>query len=492
MKINSFIPNRKKQERGRCLLLVAMLFLGGTPFSSPLTAQSVEKRLNILEKELESLRLTRATKKYESVGGMGPAASEIYHASSGLSIGGYGEVKYSNSDSSHTRDSFDIHRFILYTGYRFNDWIVLNTEIEIEHANEIFVEFAYIDLQLASTVSLAIGLQLIPVGITNYKHEPTTFHSVNRPQSEKNIIPSTWRENGIMLHGGFFDERFRYRTGIVSGGEALNFSEESWIRGGRQKGSKAKSNDLAGVVQLNAVPLNNWDIGLSYYVGNNGQGDVLAYGKNDDQHKAPTDSDLLKQEKNRLLGAKVQSHLVEIHFIYEWAPLQFRGLFTRGWMSDADTRAVNRATGKNIGKQVEGGYLEFAYNILSGISNRQKLYVFIRNEYLNTQKKTITCKVGEDCKSPSYTVTNPHGDNFTGNRANGVIENKYDTKTVKGLANPANDRRVQTYGLAYLPHPNIVLKLDLENWNSQSNENEKSNPKNNKIDKINFGVAWIF
>ncbi len=462
-----------------------------------LQAQSIEKRIGILEKEIESLRLVRATKKYESVGGLGPAASEVYHAGSGLSIGGYGEAKYINYKSNHQRDQFDLHRFILYTGYRFNDWIVLNTEIEIEHADEVFAEFAYLDFQFDPALSVAAGLQLIPSGITNFLHEPTTFDSVNRPQTERNIIPSTWREHGLSLYGSLAQDFFSYRLGVFSGGDALGFKEESWIRSGRQKGSQAKANDFAGIASFDIRPLLAWKVGFSYYMGDNGQGQILAYSDDDGNIQAPpSGSDLEKQHENRLLGAKVRTHLAEAHSTFESGPFKLRALFARGWMNEDDTRAVNRATGKNIGKVVEGAYLEIAYNILDWFgSTKQKLYFFVRNEYLNTQKETITCRVANDCVDASYSVPNFHdpGSPFTGNRGKGVIENsKHDTAEVKGIANPANDRRILTYGLAYFPDPNVVLKLDFEDWNSKSKEDDSINPKNNQIDRMNLSIGWIF
>ncbi len=464
-----------------------------------LQAQSVEQRLNILEKELESLKLTRATKKYESVTGIGPAASGVYHSSGGLSVGGYGEAKYTNHDSAYKADSFDLHRLILYTGYRFNDWIILNTELEVEHAKEVFAEFAYVDFAFDPALSLALGLQLIPSGIINYKHEPTTFYSVNRPQTEKYIIPSTWRENGIMLHGEISDSLLYYRLALFSGGRAQNFSENGWIRGGRQKGAQARSNDLAGIVSLNFFPLSDLELGLSYYVGDNGQGEILAYKASDSNQPAPTDTSQLKSDRNRLLDANIRTHLAEAHFLYKLGPLHFRGLFARGWMSDEDTRAVNRAINENIGKVVEGAYLEAAFNIASFFSTSHKLYLFIRNEYLNTQKETVTCQVGNDCVDNSYRVYNPHNDPadddtlyYTGNRAQGVIAGDYDSSTSMGLPNPANDRKLWVYGLAYFPHPNVVIKADWESWDSQSQEEDSINPNNNKIDRFNLSLGWIF
>ena len=42
---------------------------------------------------------------------------------------------------------------------------------------------------------------LIPMGIVNEYHEPTTFNGVERPSIDGKIIPSTWREIGLGLYG---------------------------------------------------------------------------------------------------------------------------------------------------------------------------------------------------------------------------------------------------------------------------------------------------
>ncbi len=520
-------------------------------FGPSLSAQTeegalpVEERLQILEEELENVKLEKATKRYESVGGRGPAASEVYHSTEGLTWGGYGEVKYRDYQSSFRTDQADVHRFILYAGYRFNDWIVLNTEIEYEHAGfveetvvtdvdftdnstststvnegEVFVEFAYLDFEFSKAFQMQLGLNLLPVGVTNYRHEPTTFLGVERPRTESDIIPSTWREIGAIFHGEI-GELFLWRAGVVNGPRGVKFSESSWIRGGRTKGSLSRAQDFAYVASLDFVGVNGMTAGGSYYRGDSGQGEISKLDWTN-RFSNPLDSlndqtgivDALNEiDDNRLENARIRVHIAEGHLEYNAGPVMFRALYAQGWMNEDDARAVNAATGKNIGQRVSGGYGELGYNILSFFETAHKLYPFVRYERLNTQEETVrryaggeedindfvcgvvlqgTCKVSE---SDAATLA---GYSTISNRQLGIIENSDALKEaygVQGTANRVNDRRILTLGLAYYPHPNVVLKGEYERWESKtdfSDDIEGRNPSNNKIDRISFAVGFIF
>ena len=68
-------------------------------------------------------------------------------------------------------------------------------------AGEFEVEQFYIDRELNDYVGLRAGLFLMPFGFLNEHHEPTNFYGVQRNFVETLIIPSTWREGGLNLHG---------------------------------------------------------------------------------------------------------------------------------------------------------------------------------------------------------------------------------------------------------------------------------------------------
>ncbi|MDB9751829.1 hypothetical protein OAB56_02335 [Gammaproteobacteria bacterium] len=121
-------------------------------------------------------------------------------------IGGYGEMHYNSKDDGN--DEVDFHRFVLYFGHEFTDSIRFFSELEIEHSlagegkpGEVELEQAWIEMDITDNHRLRAGLDIIPVGIINYTHEPHTFYGVERPEVEKRIIPATWWEAGIGLNG---------------------------------------------------------------------------------------------------------------------------------------------------------------------------------------------------------------------------------------------------------------------------------------------------
>ena len=81
------------------------------------------------------------------------------------SLGGYGEIHWSNSatpvDTKTTRattspaNEVDIHRYVLFIGHEFNEYLNMNSEVEIEHAfvkdgnGELEMEQLYLEQNLA-------------------------------------------------------------------------------------------------------------------------------------------------------------------------------------------------------------------------------------------------------------------------------------------------------------------------------------------------------
>ncbi len=495
---------------------------------------SVEERLSALEERLEQTNLGRATRVYASEQGLGPAASGVYHAEPGLAFGGYGEIQYVNFKSEYRADQTDLTRFILYAGYRFNSWIVFNSEIEYEHAgaegsaiaseadtgsgtvrqesfNEAgaIIEMAYLDFEFRPEARLALGLNLVPIGITNYKHEPTTFASVRRPQTETFVIPTTWREHGAILHGELFAAALRYRAGVMTGLRAQDFDNANWIRAGRSNGSETRSEGLAALVNLEFTGIEGLVIGGTYYAGSAGQNEIA---------KADFANTRLPYEEffgNDVIGrlaadgiragktANVTVFLTEAHIEYQNGPYYLRALAARGWMSEEDARAVNRATGFNVGRAAEGAYAEIGFDLLSLIQSRYRLFAYVRNEYVNTQKETVTRYAGgeddlNDVICAAVRFCRVSGDLARGNRDLGVIESfdpAQELYGVRGVADRASDRRIVSGGFAFYPEERIVLKIDYERANSSSDyggDIEARNVFNNKIDRINLGLGFIF
>jgi len=373
----------------------------------------LERKVGILAEEVADLRVGEAAVTADtSVTGLGPAASKVYRTDHGVSIGGYGEWLYEGF--SDTRDDgepwgkndvWDALRAVMYLGYKFNDRFVLNSEIEYEHATtggsgEVSLEFAYIDYLHSRGLGVRAGLVLMPMGFINELHEPTTFLGAKRPETERRIIPTTWRENGLGLFGEVGP--LSYRTYIVNGLDAEGFSAAG-LRGGRQKGSKAKADDLAWVGRLDYEGIPGLGLGMSAYIGNSGQNLMSVDGSTLD----------------------VRTAIWEAHAEWRVRGLEARALYARSDLDDvAELNAALGLTGPaSIGESLEGFYLQVGYDVLAAGSSARSLTPFIRWEQLNTQQSV------------------PLG----------------------FAANPAYDEEILTLGLSFKPIEQLVIKADYQN-----------------------------
>jgi hypothetical protein len=161
-------------------------------------------------------------------GGSAAPAAETPRAATGgisenLSLWGYGEIYYTHPTHFPQDTQFDLARAVFGIGYRFDDRTVFNSEFEVEHSvasaddkGEFEVEQFYIDRQLAPWASVKAGLFLMPFGLLNEHHEPTNYYGVQRNFVETLIIPSTWREGGVGLHGNS-EVGLNWDVGVTSG-----------------------------------------------------------------------------------------------------------------------------------------------------------------------------------------------------------------------------------------------------------------------------------
>jgi len=176
-------------------------------------------------------------------------------------VGGYGELHYNNQEGD---DEVDFHRFVLYFGHEFTDNIRFFSELELEHAlsgdgksGEVELEQAWIEADITDQHRIRAGLDIVPVGLINFTHEPNTFYGVERPEVETRIIPSTWWEAGIGLNGELAPG-WNYDAVLHSG-----LSVEDSIRGGREKVSKANADHPAITTRLRYTGIPGLEVGGS-------------------------------------------------------------------------------------------------------------------------------------------------------------------------------------------------------------------------------------
>src|SRR6266536_812129 len=108
--------------------------------------QEIRRQLDVIAQEVEKLRSgepeIEITDQRAKNLGVGSSAASVYRKRQGVSIAGYGEMTYENSadrdeSGAAVREGsrLDFLRAVVYTGYRFNEKFVFNSEIEFEHAS---------------------------------------------------------------------------------------------------------------------------------------------------------------------------------------------------------------------------------------------------------------------------------------------------------------------------------------------------------------------
>ncbi len=374
--------------------------------------EELQRQIQVLAEEIEKLRSGETQEIELTEGdaralGLAPSAASLYRRGRGVSLAGYGEMLYEDFSSEDESGEAtgggapaDFLRAILYVGYRFDDKFLFNSEIEIEHADEIFLEFAYVDYLATENLGLRGGLLLLPMGLVNEFHEPNVFIGARRPETEQRIIPTTWRENGLGVHGSA--GKVAYRGYVINGLRASGFSAGG-IRGGRQKGSKALADDLAFTGRLDVTPMPGVFLGASLYTGGSGQGEVTVDGQD----------------------LKAKTTIVDLHAQAQIRGFDLRGLYARAWIDDA--AALNASLGlegpEGVAGTMLGGYVQLGYNVLSQVpSIRVSLLPYYRWERVDTQ------------------ATMPAG-----------FERSGETR-----------RTLNTIGLEVKPIPNVVLKVDYQ------------------------------
>ena len=348
----------------------------GDPPQTPTDLEELQRQLDILAEEVERLRsgeeeVVELTEQQIRALGLAPSAARTYERSRGISIAGYGEMLYERfsqenqgGEPSGRTSQIDFLRAIIYTGYRFNDKFLFNSEIEIEHADEVSVEFAYLDYLAHENLGVRGGMVLLPMGLVNEFHEPTVFFGAERPVTEQRIIPSTWRENGGGVHGSV--GIFSYRAYAVNGLRGGGFSADG-LRGGRQKGSRAKAENFAFTGRLDVTPTPGVFAGVSVYRGGSGQGEVMVDGQN----------------------FSVPTTIVDAHGQVQIRGFDIRGLFANATIGDAaELNSVLGNTGTSgVAEQMRGGYVQVGYNLLSqrSVLGDAALTPYFRWERVDTQ-----------------------------------------------------------------------------------------------------------
>ena len=317
----------------------------------------------------------------------------------GVTVGGYGEITYNQPEADN--GELDVQRLVLLFGYKFNDKVQFVTEVELEHVEEVFVEQAFLQYSLNDNVNLRGGLMLVPMGIVNEYHEPTTFNGVERPSIDGSIVPTTWREIGIGVSGRFDNASLRYQAYVFNGFSSVNGTKvlggKNGLRNGRQKGIRSTVDSPNLSAKLDYYGIQGLRLGLSGYFGRTQAEDEIE------------DID----------GTSVGISMIGLDARYAYKRFTARGQFIHA--SITDTEDYNNLYTADLGSALQGYYLEAAYNLLP-LGKEQQLYAFARFEDYDTHASVD----GGLMKNDSY------------------------------------DRNEWTFGLSYKIAPGAVVKADYQ------------------------------
>ncbi len=166
------------------------------------------------------------------------------------SIGGYTEINlnYSRTDGVNEGPAFELRRFDLFVYSPINRFVRVVADVEFEHGQEIHLENATVDVEVAPELLIRGGIILTPLGAFNQAHDGPLWDFVERPLVSTTLIPATFSEVGAGAHGtiliGPLDLDYQaYLTQGLADGVLDNALGRTSIPAGRSPGLFAEDNN---------------------------------------------------------------------------------------------------------------------------------------------------------------------------------------------------------------------------------------------------------
>lgn len=284
----------------------------------------------------------------------------------GAAVGSYGEMIVNAPLDGKGPAVADLRRTILFFGFNFTDHIRYFSEIEWEHAfssnkqdGEISVEQMIIDFVIRRWFNVRTGMSIVPVNLVNLYHEPPTFHGVERPDVDLFIIPSTWKQLLVGFYGAVGD--LRYQLYITPGLRAEGFTAATGIRGGVQD-NWPKIRDIGVTGRIDWSPFLGANFGLSGFFSKAGQGDP-------NLGNISVTIGAFDARFNRA-GFVLAG---QVSYIYLNDVEQLNALLFR----------ISPLAGP-VSRQLVGGYVEAAYNLLQPLHLKSSMMMFAFFRYNRT------------------------------------------------------------------------------------------------------------
>jgi len=298
-----------------------------------------------------------------------------------VTLGTYAQIDYNQRTENDVRHNgeLDVHRLVMFLGYKFGERTHFVSEIELEHVSEVYVEQAFLNYQIKPQLNFRAGLLLIPMGIINEYHEPTTYNGVERPNIDGKIVPSTWREMGLGFSGNFPNHSLKYQLYIVNGFNGYDnegkFRGQDAFRKGRQKAAESfmSSPNLSTKIDYYGMP--GLKIGLAGYFGKSQSKLFDGLDKKDDFALTQADSSVVKLS---MIGLDAR---------YQHKGFQLRGQLITANIGNIE--AYNAFTGSDLGSKLFGYYVEAGYDLLRlfKLNTEKQLIAFTRYEKYDTHNK---------------------------------------------------------------------------------------------------------
>jgi hypothetical protein len=347
------------------------------------TQQELEAQLAALAGEVAALKseLARVSQEQKNtttalaavpvqvIGESSGDTATVAKADSDLDFFGYGQIDYGRPKDEPSDTTETVSRFVVGMTNQFDEKTRMISELEVENAvssaddpGEVEVEQLYIERTFDERLFGKVGLFLIPSGLLNENHEPNRFYGVFRNRVETSIIPTTWREGGVLVQG---DTEFglRWDVGLTTGFDLSKWDptssegKESPLGSIHQELALAKASDMSGVLALNYTGIPGVRLGASIFSGDAAQG------------QPGFDDNVVT--------------LWEAHGTWTPGRFEFAALYANGHISN--TSKVNITFIGNptlIPESFYGWYGQAAYDLLNWDGN--SLRPFVRFERLNT------------------------------------------------------------------------------------------------------------
>ncbi|MCW5965424.1 MAG: hypothetical protein KIT83_15415 [Bryobacterales bacterium] len=417
--------------------LAQQVMEAGKPASQQSDGSATDSEDN--DEEAAASRKVVPELQYKQHPGLAYAASKIYFSDQKYAVSGFGEINAIRYRGESNRDSGDIelfytnlYRFSTFFGYKFTNNLIFNSEFlgefihdgTREYGTDIVIE-AMLDYLIHPRFNTRFGFFPLPMGYLNNNDEPVMFNSVNRPEVERVIIPSSWIMLGTMAFGKVAGN-LSYSAGIVGGLDGSDFVEGTWIRQGRQI-HHGIPKDFASVGQLLYRTGEDIQFGVSAYRGASG----------------------VDGTEDALERVRMPTTVFSAHGRYHKPRFSITGVATQGQLGR--TAEAFERIGQVMGSRTYGYYLEADHDILPYFlkqAGNRRLKVFARTEWLNTHARTDAALLGRVRNEQDLRIVTI-GANYAPKRSF-VFKGNYQFRTNRFANAPVPESDVAEFGVGFI------------------------------------------